>query len=98
MSRDMINKIERGARRPSPETLAAICQVLGCEPRELGAGSSPAPGGEDREEPVPALSEYAGMRAYADAHGVSYRNSRGRIQYRKLREAYENRAAGREVR
>jgi transcriptional regulator with XRE-family HTH domain len=92
MSRDMVNKIERGARRPSPETLAAVSQVLGCEPKDLTGGSGQPHDGEDRGVPVPAVSEYDAMRAYADAHGISYRNPRGRIQYRKLREAYENRA------
>jgi transcriptional regulator with XRE-family HTH domain len=98
MSRDMVNKMERGARRPSPETLAAICQALGCEPRELLPGSGPLSGAETLGEPGPPLLAYAEMRAHADAHGISYRNQSGRIQYRKLREAYENRAAGREVR
>jgi len=93
-SRDMINKIETGGengRRPSSETLAAICQVLKCEPEDLMEGSEPLPDGQTAEH-LALIRRNAAMRDWADAHGVDYRSpGTGRIKYKVLERAYENR-------
>ena len=89
-SRDMVNKIERGDRRPSALTLAAICQVLECEPGQLMEGSQPLPDGQT-ERHRELLDYNAGMRAFAASHGISCQNPRTRrMQYtQELRDAYE---------
>jgi transcriptional regulator with XRE-family HTH domain len=92
-SRDMINKIETGARRPSPVTLAAICQVLRCEPADLKEGSDPLPDGETARH-LAVMHRNNEMRKYADAKGISYRSpGTGRIRYKVLEKAWAQRAS-----
>jgi transcriptional regulator with XRE-family HTH domain len=96
-SRDSVNKIERGERRPKAPTLRAFCQVLGCTPADLMPGSRELPEGETAARA--AMLEFnEGMRAFADERGISYRNSAGRIGYGpELREAYGEYLAGQDA-
>jgi transcriptional regulator with XRE-family HTH domain len=87
-SRDSVAKIERGERRPKPRTLEAFCEILGCVPADLMPGSRPLPDGRTRDHRE-LLDWNRGMREYADAHGISYRNASGRIRYPdRLQEEY----------
>ncbi len=87
-SRDSVNKIERGERRPKARTLRAFCAILGCKPVDLMPGS-------DRELPEGATRARAElldfntrMREFAEENGISYRKA-GRIRYtQELREAF----------
>jgi len=101
-SRDEVNKIERGERRPKAETLAAFCQILGCKPADLMPGSAPLPDGQtlDRKE---RNDWYAGLRAFAEERGDDYRyppkepGKLGRPKYVPgLREAYAEWLASRD--
>lgn len=95
-SRDSVNKIERGERRPKARTLAAFCQILGCQPVDLMPGSRPLPEGATSAR-RDMLDFNKGLRAYAEEHGIPYRDASGRIKYDidpKLREAYANYLAG----
>lgn len=97
-SRDSVNKIERGERRPKARTLRAFCQILGCTPGDLMPGGRRLPEGRTRARRE--LQDYnAGMRAFADKHGISYRHPEtGRIRYsRELREAWASYLAGQEA-
>jgi len=90
-SRDSVNKIERGERRPKARTLRAFCQILGCKPVDLMPGSRELPEGETAARA--ALIEFnKGMREWADAQDppLSYRTPGGRINYDStgVREAY----------
>ncbi len=88
-SRDMINKIERGERRPRARTLRAFCQVLRCRPEQLMAGSKPLPDGATSMHRE-LLDYNKAMRAWADERGISYRHpGTGRISYAKVRPLYE---------
>jgi DNA-binding Xre family transcriptional regulator len=90
-SRDAVNKIERGERRPKGETLAAFCQILGCKPKDLVKGSEPLPDGATSDHRT-ALERNAEMREWADAQDppVPYRNpDTGRIRYTVLSRAYQ---------
>lgn len=94
-SRDMVNKIETGERRPSSDALDAFCQVLDCEPADLMDDAPELPPGNTQ-----AHRELLGynweMREYADARGIRYRNGAGRIKYPDaLREAFARYLAGR---
>lgn len=86
-SRDMVNKIETGDRRPSARTLAAFCKVLDCEPADLMDDAPELPDGATKAH-RDLLGYNKGMREYADARGIGYRVN-GRIKYPDdLREAY----------
>lgn len=90
-SRDSVNKIERGERRPKARTLRAFCQVLGCRPEQLMAGSKPLPDGATSMHRE-LLDYNRGMRAWADAQDppIPYRDPVSkRIRYTKLRPLYE---------
>lgn len=88
-SRDSVNKIERGERRPKAATLEAFCKVLGCRPADLMPGSRELPEGPTRIRRE-LLDWNEGMRTYADSRGISYRTDSGRIRYPPgLREEYE---------
>lgn len=89
-SRDSVNKIERGERRPKARTLRAFCQVLGCRPEQLMAGSKPLPDGATSMHRE-LLDYNRGMRAWADAQDppIPYRDPVSkRIRYTKLRPLY----------
>jgi transcriptional regulator with XRE-family HTH domain len=84
-SRDSVNKIERGERRPKARTLRAFCEILQCTPAQLMPGSRPLPEGQTSARQA-MLAFNAGMREYADARGISYRRpgpdgKPGRIAY-----------------
>lgn len=104
-SRDEVNKIEQGSgtpsgRRPKSETLAAFCKVLQCEPVDLMPGSRPLPDGATSAR-RDLLDFNRGMRAYADEHGICYRDDSGRIKYDidpRLREEYAAFLAGQDGR
>jgi transcriptional regulator with XRE-family HTH domain len=95
-SRDSVNKIERGERRPKGETLDAFCQILGCTPADLMKESSdPLPEGATAEHRS-TLDQNKAMREWADAQDppVPYRNpGNGRIRYTVLRRAYHQHLA-----
>jgi transcriptional regulator with XRE-family HTH domain len=96
-SRDSVNKIERGERRPKARTLRAFCEVLRCRPEQLMPGGKELPDGKTRMHRE-LLDYNEGMRAFADAQDppISYRNpDNNRIRYTaELREAYEDWLAG----
>ena len=97
-SRDSVNKIERGERRPKARTLRAFCQVLGCTPADLMPGSLPLPEGQTAARAA-LLDFQAGMRAFADAQDppIIYRNDAHRVDYPPaLREAYAEYLASQE--
>lgn len=88
-SRDSVNKIERGERRPKAVTLEAFCKILGCRPADLMPGSRELPDGPTRMRRE-LLDWNEGMRTYADSRGIGYRTDGGRIRYPPgLREEYE---------
>ena len=88
-SRDAVNKIERGERRPKARTLRAFCTVLRCRPEQLMAGSRPLPDGATTVH-RDLLGYNKAMRAWADERGISYRHPEtGRISYAKVRPLYE---------
>jgi transcriptional regulator with XRE-family HTH domain len=90
-SRDSVNKIERGERRPKGETLDAFCQILSCKPADLmKEASDQLPEGATAEHRS-TLGQNKAMRNWADAQvpPVPYRNpGNGRIRYTVLRRAY----------
>ncbi len=96
-SRDSVNKIERGERRPKAGTLRAFCQILGCKAADLMPDSSRQylPGWQGATSIRRAMLDFnKGMRAYADQRGISY-HVNGRIKYPdKLREEYAEWLAG----
>lgn len=94
-SRDMVNKIETGERRPSADALDAFCKVLGCEPADLGDDAPELPDGATKAH-NDLIRYNREMRAWADKQGISYRAPNGRIKYPPaLREAYAKHLAGR---
>jgi transcriptional regulator with XRE-family HTH domain len=98
-SRDSVNKIERGERRPKARTLRAFCAILGCKPADLMPGSDvQLPEGWQGSTSVrrELLDFQRGMREFADAQDppISYRRA-GRIRYSAdLRDAYAEYLAG----
>ena len=99
-SRDSVNKIERGERRPKARTLRAFCEILSCRPADLMPGSRELPEGQTAARRA-MLDFQDGMRAFADAQDppIPYRTSAGRIKYpEKLREAYAEHLAAQDDR
>jgi transcriptional regulator with XRE-family HTH domain len=88
-SRDAVNKNEAGKRRVKSETLAAYCQILGCEPADLMDGAEPVPDGATAEHQA-ELDRNRELREWADAQDppVPYRRN-GRINYTVVRKRYE---------
>lgn len=74
-SRDAVNKIERGERRPKARTLRAICMILRCRPEQLMAGSRPLPDGATTVH-RDLLGYNKAMRAWADSQDppIPYRD------------------------
>lgn len=93
-SRDMVNKIETGERRPSADALDAFCQVLDCGPADLMDDAPELPPG-DTQAHRELLERNRKMRRFADERGIGYRNGGGRIKYPdELREAYARHTGG----
>lgn len=100
-SRDEVNKIEQAGdsgtgRRPKGDTLRAFCQILSCKPADLMPGSDPLPDGQTAARRA-QLDFNAGMRAYADERGISYRRGDRIVYSPGLREEYAEYLAGQDT-
>lgn len=87
---DAIGKIETGQRKPSLDSLRAICAVLMCTPDDLMPGGPVIALPKVAREREARLAHNTELRNFAIRRGLRYKNPRtGRVYYgKKLRAAY----------
>lgn len=90
VGRDAIGKYETGQRKPSLDSLRAICTVLGCSPDELMPGGPVIALPKTARDRQARLAHNGELRDFAIPRGLRYKNPKtGRVYYgKKLRAAY----------